>query len=99
MQPSFCSTLVFWLVGSITSPQIADWMLLKGHSEYIILLLSIVCIDAVAAALPFGTIEKRKQGQKLCRSFNFIHCCINIISNVGVISLPLWKWKSRQSKE
>ncbi|HNR86686.1 MAG TPA: oligosaccharide flippase family protein, partial [Taishania sp.] len=73
----------FWLVGSITSPQIADWMLLKGHSEYIILLLSIVCIDAIAA-LPLARLKNENKAKNFAL-IQLASIAVNIISNVVLL--------------
>lgn len=73
----------FWLVGSVTSPQIADWMLLKGHSEYIILLLSIVCIDAIAA-LPLARLKNENKAKNFAL-IQLTSIAVNIISNVVLL--------------
>jgi O-antigen/teichoic acid export membrane protein len=41
--------LLFFLMAAMFSPTIAQWMLMPDHPEYIVLLVAIVCIDAMSA--------------------------------------------------
>jgi len=59
---------LFFLVILFTNKQIADVMLLRGHSEYIILLSAIVCIDAVSA-VPMAKLRSENNALR----FSAIH--------------------------
>lgn len=46
-----------------TNPWIAKWMLYKEHTEYVLLMGSIVCIDAISA-LPLARLRAENQSKR-----------------------------------
>ena len=53
----------FFLILYTTNPWIAKWMLYREHTEYIILIGSIVCIDAIAS-LPLAKLRAENRAKR-----------------------------------
>lgn len=53
----------FFLLLYLTNPWIAKWMLYKEHTEYIILIGSIVCIDAITS-LPLAKLRAENNSKR-----------------------------------
>lgn len=70
----------FFFLLYVTNPWIAKWMLYRDHTEYIILIGSIVCIDAITS-LPLARIRAENQAKR----FMFIQMSailLNILLNL-----------------
>ncbi|MCO5259964.1 MAG: oligosaccharide flippase family protein [Crocinitomicaceae bacterium] len=74
---------LFLIFAIAMSPKIAEWMLMKGHAEYIILLASIVCIDAVSA-LPLAKLRIENQAKRFA-TIQITAIAVNIFFNVVLL--------------
>lgn len=75
----------FFLLLYLTNPWIAKWMLYRDHTEYIILVGSIVCIDAIAA-LPLAKLRaenKAKRFMAIQMSSILLNISLNLIFLLG----------------
>lgn len=71
---------VFFLILLFSSKSISDALLFEGHSEYIVLLAAIVCIDAVSA-VPMAKLRSEQNALR----FSIIHFSaigVNILFNL-----------------
>lgn len=74
---------VFLLLVILFSPNIADWMLMKGHVDYVILLASIVFVDAISA-LPLAKLRIENKAKKFA-FIQIVSISINILFNVVLL--------------
>ena len=75
----------FFLILYITNPWIAKWMLYRDHTEYIILVGSIVCIDAIAS-LPLAKLRAENQAKRFMiiqMSSILLNILLNLIFLLG----------------
>ena len=70
----------FFLMLYSTNPWIAKWMLYKEHPEYILLIGSIVCIDAIAA-LPLAKLRAENQAKRFM-TIQLSSILLNIVLNL-----------------
>lgn len=63
-----------------TNPWIAKWMLYKEHTEYVLLMGSIVCIDAISA-LPLARLRAENQSKRFV-SVQMSSILVNIVLNL-----------------
>ena len=70
----------FFLMLYLTNPWIAKWMLYKEHPEYILLIGSIVCIDAIAA-LPLAKLRAENQAKRFM-TIQLSSILLNIVLNL-----------------
>jgi len=86
-QNSFLTVALFngliWLIAVLFSPLIASWMLLEGHPEYVILLASIVCVDAIVA-LPMAKLRSENKAKRFA-SIQLTSIAVNISVNVVLL--------------
>jgi len=68
-----------------TNPWIAKWMLYKEHTEYILLIGSIVCVDAIAA-LPLARLRAENQSKRFV-SIQLSSIMVNIALNLIALLL------------
>ena len=76
---------VFFLLLYLTNPWIAKWMLYRDHTEYIILVGSIVCIDAIAS-LPLAKLRAENQAKRFMiiqMSSILLNILLNLIFLLG----------------
>ena len=76
---------VFFLLLYLTNPWIAKWMLYRDHTEYIILVGSIVCIDAIAS-LPLAKLRAENQAKRFMiiqMSSILLNILLNLILLLG----------------
>jgi len=71
---------IFLLLALVMSGTIANWLLLPDHPEYVILLVLIVSVDAIAA-LPLAKLRSENQSKKFA-SIQFTSIMVNIAFNV-----------------
>jgi len=71
---------VVWLVAVCYSSSIASWMLLHGHSDYVILLASIVYIDAISA-LPMAKLRSENKAKRFA-TIQITSIAVNISVNL-----------------
>jgi len=69
-----------FLVLYFTNPWIATWMLYKEHNEFILLIGSIVCIDAIAA-LPLAKLRSENQAKRFV-TIQFSSILLNVGLNL-----------------
>lgn len=75
----------FFFVLYLTNPWIAKWMLYRDHTEYIILVGSIVCIDAIAS-LPLAKLRAENQAKRFMiiqMSSILLNILLNLIFLLG----------------
>jgi O-antigen/teichoic acid export membrane protein len=75
----------FFFVLYLTNPWIAKWMLYRDHTEYIILIGSIVCIDAIAS-LPLAKLRAENQAKRFMiiqMSSILLNILLNLIFLLG----------------
>ena len=75
----------FFLLLYLTNPWIAKWMLYRDHTEYIILVGSIVCIDAIAS-LPLAKLRAENQAKRFMiiqMSSILLNILLNLIFLLG----------------
>ncbi len=75
----------FFLLLYLTNPWIAKWMLYRDHTEYIILVGSIVCIDAIAS-LPLAKLRAENQAKRFMiiqMSSILLNILLNLILLLG----------------
>jgi len=70
----------FFLVLYLTNPWIAKWMLYRDHTEYIILVGSIVCIDAIAS-LPLAKLRAENNAKRFM-AIQMSSILLNIVLNL-----------------
>jgi O-antigen/teichoic acid export membrane protein len=70
----------FFLVLYITNPWIAKWMLYREHTEYIILIGGIVCIDAIAS-LPLAKLRAENRAKRFV-TIQLSSVLLNIVLNL-----------------
>lgn len=71
---------LFFLLLYLTNPWIAKWMLYRDHSEYIILVGSIVCIDAIAS-LPLAKLRAENNAKRFM-AIQMSSILLNIVLNL-----------------
>jgi O-antigen/teichoic acid export membrane protein len=74
---------IFLLIALLFSGQIANWMLMPEHPEYIVLLVLIVCVDAIAA-LPLAKLRSENQAKRFA-TIQFTSIIVNIFFNVVLL--------------
>jgi len=75
----------FFLLLYLTNPWIAKWMLYRDHTEYIILIGSIVCIDAIAS-LPLAKLRAENSAKRFMiiqMSSILLNIVLNLIFLLG----------------
>ena len=70
----------FFLLLYLTNPWIAKWMLYRDHTEYIILVGSIVCIDAIAS-LPLAKLRAENNAKRFM-AIQMSSILLNIVLNL-----------------
>jgi len=71
---------LFFLLLYLTNPWIAKWMLYRDHTEYIILVGSIVCIDAIAS-LPLAKLRAENNAKRFM-AIQMSSILLNIVLNL-----------------
>jgi len=86
-QNSLLTLLIFngivLLLAVFYSSNIASWMLLHGHSEYVIMLASIVCIDAISA-LPMAKLRSENNAKRFA-TIQITSIAVNISVNLVLL--------------
>ena len=70
----------FFFLLYLTNPWIAKWMLYRDHTEYIILVGSIVCIDAIAS-LPLAKLRAENNAKRFM-AIQMSSILLNIVLNL-----------------
>ncbi|MCH2223703.1 MAG: oligosaccharide flippase family protein [Crocinitomicaceae bacterium] len=74
---------LFFLLIFISSGTIADWLGYPNHSEFVVLIGGIVCIDAITA-LPMARLRAEKKAKQFS-TIHFVAILINIGLNLIII--------------
>src|SRR5690606_34595015 len=74
---------LFLILAIIFSGKIAAFMLLPDHSEYVILLALIICVDAISA-LPMAKLRSENQAKRFA-TIQLTSILVNVVINVVLL--------------